>query len=191
MKIKFILFGMLLGGAITQANAQFHVGIKAGANYGKITGVSFADKFKLGYHVGGFAGYDLNKIVGIQGEVLFNSTNFTVEHQNGSVIDDMVSGKKRLNYVNVPVMIKLLPKSIVSFFAGPQFSMLTNKDKTVLENGQYLLKSSDFSVVGGAELNLGPVGIYVRYIHGYRNISDNGEKAKNNLLQGGVSVKFM
>lgn len=35
--------------------AQFHLGIKAGANVTKVDGKSFKDQFRYGYHLGGFA----------------------------------------------------------------------------------------------------------------------------------------
>ena len=52
--------------------AQFHIGIKAGANVNKIDGKSFKDQFRYGYHVGGFAEIGLGDKFGIQPEVVFN-----------------------------------------------------------------------------------------------------------------------
>ena len=35
--------------------AQFHLGVKAGANITKVDGKSFKEQFEYGYNVGGFA----------------------------------------------------------------------------------------------------------------------------------------
>jgi hypothetical protein len=71
MKTKLLtLFAALL---ITQAIiAQFHIGLKGGANVTKVTGQSFKDKFRYGYHLGGFAEIGLGGKLGIQPEVLYN-----------------------------------------------------------------------------------------------------------------------
>ena len=54
MKTKFLsLFAAVL---LSQAMmAQFHLGVKAGANITKVDGKSFKDEFRYGYHLGGFA----------------------------------------------------------------------------------------------------------------------------------------
>ncbi|MEQ1678281.1 MAG: PorT family protein, partial [Chitinophagaceae bacterium] len=54
MKTKLLpLFAALL---LSQAlMAQFHIGIKGGANVTKVDGKSFKDQFRYGYHLGGFA----------------------------------------------------------------------------------------------------------------------------------------
>lgn len=192
MKIKFLLLSIIAIGSFTQTNAQFHIGAKAGANISKLNGVSYRDKYKLGYQVGGFVGYDINKIIGLQTEVLFNQTNTSVEDGAGPVFENAFRGNKRLNYLSVvPVLVKIFPQSIVSLHAGPQFSILTNRDKTALENGQQLFKSSDLGVLAGAEVNLGALSIYGRYVWGFKDISDIGGKAKSQQAQVGLAFKFL
>lgn len=181
---------MIALGSLSQVNAQLHLGTRAGANLSKIDGVSYRDKYALGYQFGGFVGYDINKIVGLQAEVLFSQTNTKVAEGASPIFDNAFNGRKRLNYVSVPVLVKLFPGSIVSIYGGPQFSFLTNKNKTVLENGQQLFKSTDFSLLAGAEVNLGALSVYGRYSWGFRDISDIGGKAKSQQAQLGVAVKI-
>ena len=59
--------------------AQFHIGIKGGANVSKIEGKSFKDEFRYGYHLGGFAEIGLGGKFGVQPEVLFNQFSTTVD----------------------------------------------------------------------------------------------------------------
>jgi len=177
-------------GCLNQAKSQLHLGIKGGANMNKLDGVSYKDKFELGYQLGGFVGYDLSDKIGLQAEVLFNQTNTEVEDGLGSVWGSAFSGDKKLNYVSVPVLLKFFPKSLISVYAGPQFSMLVNKSKSVLENGQELFKSSDFSAVAGLELNLNPLKIYGRYVWGFTDIGEIGGKAKSQQIQFGVGFRI-
>ena len=75
MKTKLFLplFAALL---LSQAlMAQFHIGLKGGANIIKIDGKSFKDQFRYGYHVGGFAEIGLGQKFGLQPEVLFNQVS--------------------------------------------------------------------------------------------------------------------
>ena len=48
--------------------AQFHVGVKAGANVTKVDGKSFKDEFRSGYALGGFAEIKLSKKLYLQPE---------------------------------------------------------------------------------------------------------------------------
>ena len=52
--IAALLFSQLL-------MAQFHLGFKAGTNITKVDGQAFKDKFRYGYHLGGFAEIGLGK----------------------------------------------------------------------------------------------------------------------------------
>ena len=65
MKAKFLLplFAALFVSSALMA--QFHIGIKGGANITKVDGHSFKDKFNYGYHIGGFAEIGLGGKFGI------------------------------------------------------------------------------------------------------------------------------
>ena len=54
MKTK-LLFPLVAAMLFSQVMmAQFHIGIKGGANITKVDGQSFKDQFRYGYHIGGF-----------------------------------------------------------------------------------------------------------------------------------------
>jgi hypothetical protein len=55
--------------------AQFHVGVKAGANVTKVEGKSFKDEFRSGYALGAFAEIKLSKKLYLQPELLINQYN--------------------------------------------------------------------------------------------------------------------
>src|SRR5689334_11566057 len=136
----------------------FHGGIKGGANLGKIDGIEFKDKYKLGYHLGGFMEIDLGRVIGIQPEVLFNQANAKVKGRTSDVFrmgDDI-----KLNYLSIPVLLRVNAGNYFTLHAGPQYSILLNNQKTVLANARNAFKSGDFAMVFGLQLNIKLLRIY-------------------------------
>ncbi|ATA68890.1 hypothetical protein CGC48_09840 [Capnocytophaga cynodegmi] len=192
MKKTILTFSVIFA-LLFSANAfsQVNIGVKAGANLGKIDGVAYKDQFKLGYQLGGFVSVGLLDKLAIQGEILFDQTNTTLEDSYTSIWNDKFDKGKKLNYLNVPILLKFNQNGFISLLAGPQFSILTNSNDNLWQNGEKLFKSSDFSFVTGAEINLRPFFIYGRYVWGFYDISDFGkEKAKTQQIQVGVGLKF-
>jgi len=173
-KLFFSLFAALL---ISQAlMAQFHIGFKGGANITKVDGISFKDEFKYGYHMGGFAEIGLGKKLGLQPEVLFSQYSTTVDSNYKSIYQNVFnSGQSsvKLNYLSVPVLLTYkLIGNFLSIQAGPQFSVLINHDKNLLQNGGEAFKSGDFSMVGGAQIKFSAIRLTGRYVIGLNNIND-------------------
>ena len=114
--------------------AQFHIGVKGGANIIKIDGESFKDQFRYGYHIGGFAEIGLGDKFGIQPEVLFNQYSTTVDSNYKHVYQNVFNSEQsnvKLNYLSIPILLNYkLIGNFLSLQAGPQFSMLINQDKT-------------------------------------------------------------
>jgi hypothetical protein len=69
--------------------------------------------------------------------------------------------------------------------AGPQFGILIDKHQEFVQNGVKAFSDGDFSVVGGAQLNLGTVRVSGRYVIGLKNINDidNQDRWKNQGFQ--------
>ena len=167
--------------------AQFHIGGKAGVNIIKIDGKSFNDQFRYGYHAGGFAEIGLGGKIGIQPEVLFNQYTTKVDSNFSHVYQNVFKqGTVKLNYLSIPILLNV--KLIGNFFslqAGPQFSVLMQQSKTLLQNGGNAFKNGDFSMVGGAKIKLGPIRLDGRYVVGLNNINDidNQDKWKSQGFQ--------
>ena len=122
MKTKlFALLALLL---FTQAAmAQFHLGVKGGANITKVDGKAFRDEFRYGYHLGGFAEIGLGGRLGIQPEVLWNQyqtradSSFSNVYQNSLKISNYQN--VTLNYLTIPVLLNYKLGSLMSLQAGP------------------------------------------------------------------------
>lgn len=187
MRVKNIfLIAFLLITSV--ASAQFDLGIKGGINVNKIDGVSFKDEFKYGYHLGGFAAIGLGKKFGLQPEVLYNQNTLRVDSSYTNAINIFQNGltNVKLNYISIPILLnyKLVGK-FITLQAGPQFGILIDQNRSLLQNGGDAFKKGDFSMLGGVQIKLGPLRVNGRYVIGLNNISDlsDGNKWKSQGFQ--------
>lgn len=194
MKTKFLALATTL--LISQIMmAQFHIGIKAGANITKVNGKSFSEQFDYGYNVGGFADIGLSKNLAFRPEVLFNQYSSTLDSSYRSIYENVISSdqsKVKLNYLTIPLLLDYKLIGPIHLQAGPQFGILMNHDKTFLQNGENAFKNGDFSMVAGAEVRLAQLRITGRYLIGLNNINDidNQDQWKNQVIQLSLGVAF-
>src|SRR6476469_2243597 len=192
--MKKILFSLLFVGAAVVSNAQgFHLGAKAGANLSKLQGRSFKEGYDLGYQLGGFAEIDFSKKIGIQPEVLFSQSNTTFTTQASSIYNNAFQGDVKLNYLSIPLLLRINTGKLLTIHVGPQYSILMNDNENLVQNGKQAFKSGDFSMVGGVQLNLSALKIYGRYNVGLSNINDidNQDKWKNQQIQLGLGLRIL
>jgi hypothetical protein len=190
-KLLLTLLSFTVIGITANAQGGFRLGVKAGANMNKISGQSFKDGYDLSYHVGAFAEIDITKTIGIQPEVLWNQTT-TKRANSFDAIYASLPQDVKLQYLAIPVLLRINVTNLITLNAGPQFGILMNKDDNLVTNGQAAFKSGDFSLVAGAQLNLTALRIYGRYNIGLQNVNDvaNQEKWKNQQIQLGVGLRF-
>lgn len=176
--------------------AQFHIGIKGGANMNKVDGKSFTQEFSYGSHLGGFAEIGFGNRFGIQPEVLFNQYTTKVDSSFNVIYKDLFNNAKngniKLNYLSIPVLLTYKVIGPLSIQAGPQFGILIDQDKTLLENGGQAFKNGDFSLIAGAQLKIAALRVSGRYAIGLNNINDidNRDQWKNQVLQLSVGIAF-
>jgi hypothetical protein len=166
--------------------AQFHIGIKGGANIIKIDGKSFKDEFRFGYHLGGFMEIGLNNKWSVNPEVIFNQYSTTVDSNFKHIYQDVFKQSNvKLNYLSIPIVLNYKFIGPISLQAGPQFGILLDKNKTLLQNGSNAFKNGDFSMVAGAQVKLAALRVTGRYVVGLSNINDidNQNKWKSQGIQ--------
>jgi len=191
MKTKFYVLAafVLLAQA---AMAQFNFGIKGGANITKVEGKAFKDEFRYGYNVGGFVEIGLGGKLGIQPEVLFNQYQTRVDSSFKNVYENALSFSNyqdvKLNYLSIPILLNYRLGNILSLQAGPQFGILMSQDKNLLENGKEAFKTGDFSLLGGAQINISKLRLTGRYFVGLNNINDISDQEKWNNQGWQLSV---
>jgi len=192
LSLCFVL--TLAAGASAQ---KIHVGGKFGANLGKIDGQSFKQEYKLGYQAGVFVDLAFNKNWGIQPELLFSQTTTTVDSGFKAIYQDfpnaVIGSKAKLNYLSIPVLLNLNAGKMLTLQLGPQFSIKTNKNETLVQNGKEAFKSGDLAAVFGAQVNVGALKVYGRYNIGLDNLNDLGsqDKWKSQQIQLGLGLKIL
>jgi hypothetical protein len=190
MKTKILSLALLILFSASASAQKLKIGVKGGASINKLTGKSFKEEFSFGYHLGGFVAIGLGKKFAIQPEILFSQTNVDTSGTFSSVYQFKQLDKVQLRYLSFPILLNIKPVKALTLQVGPQFGILTNKSKTLLQNGQQAFKSGDFSMLGGVQVNIGHLNIYGRYAVGLSNINDidNKEKWKNQSIQLGIGL---
>ena len=194
-QIPFILFVVLIGLSTTTSAQRFDLGIKGGANLGKLSGQSFSDQFSLAYHLGGFAEIGLGRKWSVQPEVLFNQVNADTTSQFGDIYNNLLgngngSGNIRLRYLSIPLLLNYQLTKGIQLQAGPQFAILMDQNKNLLENGRAAFQNGDFSLQAGVQVRLSKFRIYGRYGIGLNNLNDidNQDRWKSQTIQLGLGL---
>lgn len=156
-----------------QGSAQgFHLGAKIGTNISQMTGRSFDQGFQWGFSAGAFAELNFTSRWGIQPELLFNQTQTQTASNFNDVYQEGINSRDvSLNYLSIPILLsfKLIP--VLSVQVGPQFGILMNTSQNITTTASNAFKSGDFSLVGGAQVNLGIIRLGARYIYGISNLN--------------------
>jgi hypothetical protein len=178
------------------ANAQgIKVGVKGGATVYKLDGISFKDKFLWGYHAGVTTELMWSKNWGIQPEFLFNQSNTQTGYSFDTLYRSINPGTLKdikLNYLSIPILLSWRPSPFITFQAGPQFSVLMSKQRTLLQDGAEAFKAGNVSMLAGVQVNLLSFRIYGRYSWGLVNMNniDDKDRWQSQGAQLGVGFVF-
>ncbi len=193
---RILLSSVAITLALFSATSSSAQGVKlalhAGATMGKIDGKSFEDEYKLGYQLAVAPEIIFSTKWGIQPEVMFSQTNTTTSSAFEDIYKISSSELKdvKLNYLSIPLLLSFRPVSFLTFQAGPQFGILMNKQKKLLENGGDAFSNGDFSMLAGAQINILRLRVYGRYGIGLNNINDidDQDQWKSQNVQLGVGL---
>lgn len=169
MKKIMLSFAVFALAIMTYGQAKVELGVKLGANFAN-TDIEGSESITA-LHGGA---YGLIKLVniGIQPEVLWSKQGN--KFSGGEEVN--------LNYINVPVMLKIYLPLGLNLQAGPQFGILTNAENEDGDDISEFLKGSDFSAALGAGWDA-PFGLQftARYVLGISDINDfDGEDSITN-----------
>ena len=193
-----------------QQDERAYFGIKAGVNMANIRSANhFTDgdllNTKTGLAGGLFYHLGLTKAISLQPELLYS--------QMGSKFDDGTSatlnsaGQVDLNYLSLPILIRVSPLKWLGLYAGPQLDyFIGGKAKFDGDQADLGLSSGDagssqtfFAATAGLEIRLfKTVGLYGRYIYGLSDITSGeigdafteGSDLYNDAIQVGLSWGF-
>ncbi len=191
-KTIFALFIVMTMIANPASSQSFKFGIKGGTDIKKITGKSFDDQFSYGYHIGVFTEIGITSRFGIQPEVYFSQVNIDTSSHFSDIHNFSQISKVQLKYVNIPILLSFKASKFFVIQAGPQYGILIDNSKTVVQNGKDAFKKGDFSMLAGLQLNINKVRLYGRYAIGLNNLNelDSQDKWKTQTIQLGLGFTF-
>lgn len=181
MKKLIILLIVLCASNIVNAQGLSY-GIKGGYNYSTVRASN--SRFiegQDGFHAGVFANFSAI-LLQIQPELLFSQKGYEVENGN-----DL-----RMNYIDIPVVLKVKVFPFVTVDAGPQYSYLINTKELsddLVTPAMPSFKNSDLSAVIGASVNVWKLGASLRYVHGFTQL-ESVNNSKNSMFQVSMQIKL-
>ncbi len=127
---KIILTSFMLC-SVFAFSQEIKFGAKVGVNLSNLngdypTGIDEHNS-KIGFHIGGFAEYEINDKFTLQPELLFSSQGNTYgykDYYGGGSYYDGADYNLKLNYLNLPVIVKYKIIEKLSIDFGPQIGYL-------------------------------------------------------------------
>ena len=189
IKTKFLTIALFIGIAST-INAQENTthksngGIKGGYN---LAAVSFdgdgETEQRHSFHIGIYGESFISESFSIQPELIYSQQGYVITDSNGTFT-------QKLNYINLPVMLKAYPSKNFFLEAGPQIGLAVlhkeEYDGLFSSSQQYDPNSFDWGVnLGGGFKTDSGVSLGVRYHLGLGDLYDEG-KAQNRVWQFSV-----
>lgn len=143
------------------------LGLRAGANFFNFGGDDASGNEynnRIGYHVGLYNSFFLGNSVAIEPGVFYSV--------KGTQNDDLVNSRAILNYVDIPVLLRLYLTDGLNVFGGPQISFLTDSrfegdlfGSTVSFDTE-AVNNTDFGLLFGLGYNL-PRGLNLQASYNY------------------------
>ena len=190
-------------GVYTAANAQVSAGLRAGINLANMVeeGGDFDHELKAGAAVGAFMEIPVVKFLSIQPELWYSQKGYKT---SGNVFGNGYSYKANLNYLDVPLMLKLKPTQEFGIVAGPQFSWLVSSGyKFETGNGSFEqsfdednsnLRNNLLGGVIGLEYSAGHFVAGARYSLDFQENDEDGNtntpRFKNQVIGFSLGYRF-
>ena len=193
MKTIYITIALMIVSTLSlkAQDTKATAGIKGGYNISSVSFDGNSETEKLhGYHIGIYGESYIGKYFAIQPEILYSKQGY-------KIIDNSGTYTQKLDYLNIPVMLKLYP--VKSFFleAGPQIGFSISHKET-FDSGFILYDTSKEFEPSNFDwgINLGTgfksdagVSLGVRYHIGQSDIY-NEDKPKNRVWQIYLGFEF-
>jgi hypothetical protein len=187
MKKIFFVTTITIFTAFVARSQNIHFGLKAGLNVASISQSDGNDfDSRTGFHAGALAHIHVTDHLAVQPEIVYSMQG----GERGNL-------KRRLNYINVPVLAQYMFHNCFRLQTGPQLGLcISSKDKlgNVEVNIEDGINTAEFAWVFGAGylFTKSGFGIDARYNLGISNIYESeSPEGHNRVFQVGVFYQFM
>ncbi len=218
-KITLILACALLStGAFAQKG--FYYGVKAGLNLSSVSSMkdwyssTTGSKHQMyaDFYAGAFAEYRFGRVIGLQLEAVYSRQGDATKYSGDYFSLPDIKGRVclKLDYINIPLLIKIYPLEKLSIDLGPQFGFVTKAKETykevdtsdsreVYKWGESLpgdrYNSFDLSIAMGVSYQITDmIEVSARYNLGVTDITKgdyfDGKDHMNRVLQIGMGLRF-
>lgn len=189
MKKKHLTLALFLGmvfsiSAQQKTAHQSNAGIKGGYNLAAVRFDADGETDQRhSFHIGVYGEEFISESFSIQPELIYSQQGYVIKNSSGTFT-------QKLNYINLPLMLKAYPSQNFFLEAGPQIGLAVSHkeeyDGLFSGTQQYDPTNFDWGVNfgGGFKTNSG-VSLGVRYHLGLGDLYDEG-KAKNSVWQFSV-----
>jgi hypothetical protein len=180
-KVVFVWMALMLS---YQAHAQVKAGLRAGINYADLT--QLLPKYGNGFHAGTYLKFSLASLLELEPGIQYSQRKFDVH-------PGYPGNSLHLNYIDVPIVVRMGLLPFVDVFAGPQASVLVARK---YKGGGQFDRTTEFheqelgALVGiGVSLPLG-INIQGSYDFGLSNPVHNGHEIKNRIFKISLGKDF-
>ncbi len=195
MNIKQITIALFFS-VIATMNAQDNTipksngGIKGGYNLAAVSFDGDGDgetEQRHGFHIGVYGESFISESFSIQPELMYSQQGYEITNSSGTFT-------QKLNYINLPLMLKAYPSKNLFLEAGPQIGLaISHKEEySGLFSGSQEYDPNNFdwgmNFGGGLKFDSG-ISLGVRYHLGLGDLYDEG-KAQNRVLQFSLGFDF-
>ncbi|QNM85022.1 PorT family protein [Polaribacter pectinis] len=195
MKTIYITVAFMIASIISlsaqESNKRATAGIKGGYNLSSVNFDGNSETAKLhGFHIGVYGESYIGKIFSIQPEI-------TYSQQGYKILDDSGTYTQKLDYINIPLMLKAYPFKNFFMEVGPQIGFSISHKET-FDAGFVLYDTSqefepnnfDWGInIGTGFKSDNGVSLGVRYHIGQNDIYDE-DKPKNEVWQIYLGFEF-
>jgi hypothetical protein len=182
-QIKFLVAFAFIGLSLTNLQAQTNsnapeFGIKGGVNFSNIYNTEVDDNNVLtSFNAGLYGAFPLGGIISIQPEILYSRKGGELTYDNA-----FVTGKTqfKLNYIEVPILLKVNITNNLSVHAGPYFAYLLDAEVNNDADGNAIdfennynnddFNKFDVGISAGIGYGFDSFGIGARYNYGFSTI---------------------
>lgn len=194
-------FGQVLNAVTAASPIDVDLGIKVGANFSKLEGSIFDDKYRTGFLGGAFGGVKFGKY-GVSAELLYSRTQFTYKPSSlsGSLFNTPSDSAKAnafaVSNLSIPVLFNIKIVGPLWFQIGPQYTSIISigDENGFLKDVNSVFKSGDISGVLGLQLNVTKLNVGARYVLGFSNMNNTSgvtDSWKNRTIQLHVGYAFL